>query len=53
VTQGSCTAAFPYWSSTSYAATPVLAWDVDFKIGNVLLSEKRVGRHVRAVRGGL
>ena len=47
------TAASFYWSSTSIASGPTLAWFVDFLNGIVLLDSKPFDYHVRAVRGGL
>jgi hypothetical protein len=52
VLNGSCTAAFFYWSSTSYANGPDNAWFVDFFDGFVSADSKSNGFHVRAVRGG-
>jgi hypothetical protein len=48
----SCTAGGFYWSSTSTAPFPVLAWTVDFGDGRVLAVDKSNMQHVRAVRGG-
>jgi hypothetical protein len=53
VTDGSCTAASSYWSSTSFAFDPTVAWFVDFLVGSVDGDGKGVDLPVRAVRGGL
>jgi uncharacterized protein DUF1566 len=49
----SCTAAESYWSSSTVAANPAIAWNVDFVNGFVILNDKSDTLHVRAVRGGL
>ena len=41
-----------YWSDTSYAADPSLAWFVGFYGGGVFFDRKYLNVHVRAVRGG-
>jgi uncharacterized protein DUF1566 len=42
-----------YWTATTYAADPTLAWDVDFYSAGLGLDEKYIdGYFVRAVRGG-
>ncbi len=46
------TAAAAYWSSTSVASSPAVAWGVSFGDGIVFTSGKSNGRRVRAVRGG-
>jgi hypothetical protein len=51
VLTGSCTAVSFYWSSTTVAFTPSLAWDVNFN-GVVAAIDKSFKSHVRAVRGG-
>jgi len=44
---------YGYWSSTTFASSPYLAWGVDFLIGLVGYCKKSDGRvQVRAVRGG-
>ena len=53
VLTGSCTAASIYWSSTSLAFNPSLAWAVNFIDGFVFALNKGGTDHVRAVRGGL
>jgi hypothetical protein len=54
VLTGSCTKPFAgYWSSTSYARIPNIAWNVHFGLGFVTAHGKNVIFHVRAVRGGL
>jgi hypothetical protein len=50
VTTCSCTAAVAYWSSTSFAGGPSLAWGVNFIFGGV--GGKSGALRVRAVRGG-
>ncbi|MDQ3774750.1 MAG: DUF1566 domain-containing protein [Pseudomonadota bacterium] len=52
VTDGSCTAAFLYWSSTTAAFFSGSAWVVDFGGGFVIDFDKGDARPVRAVRGG-
>jgi len=47
----SCTAASPYWSSTTNRENPLYAWDVYFAYGSVNIADKSSIR-VRAVRGG-
>jgi len=50
---GSCTAAYVYWSSTSYANFPDFAWYVNFYAGDVEANYKSLNSiFVRAVRGG-
>ncbi len=49
----SCTVSYLYWSSSTVAAHPNLAWLVDFSNGYVYNSFKFSLYHVRAVRGGL
>jgi hypothetical protein len=41
-----------YWSSTTYAGNPVLAWGVYFYYGVVSYVDKSFNYYVRAVRGG-
>ncbi|MBI5675735.1 MAG: DUF4214 domain-containing protein [Nitrospirae bacterium] len=41
-----------YWSSTTYAYYPNLAWDVDFFDGHVDYGSKGDSYYVRCVRGG-
>ena len=54
VTTCSCTRASGYWSSTTYADTPDIAWSVNFTSGFVKYdSFKDFDLRVRAVRGGL
>jgi hypothetical protein len=48
---GATAAAF-YWSSTSFASDPSLAWAVDFSNGFVGANDKDNFLHARAVRGG-
>jgi hypothetical protein len=48
----SCTAAFNYWSSTTYVITPGNAWFVNFHSGLPNAGGKPFSNHVRAVRGG-
>jgi len=47
------TAAFTYWSATTIAVNPALAWYVDFFSGGVGFGNKDFDRYVRAVRAGL
>jgi len=49
----SCTVAYFYWSSTTYADTPGGAWDVFFSDGYVDADGKTFSYYVRAVRAGL
>lgn len=49
----SCTAAAPYWSSTSYVADPSRAWSVSFADGDSAAEDKTVELRARAVRGGV
>ena len=51
VTTCSCTVAYLYWSSTTAAVAPTLAWRVDFNYGDVTGGGKASGHYVRAVRG--
>lgn len=46
------TAANLYWSSTTHAGDPNLAWFVAFGNGGVGLADKNGFARVRAVRGG-
>ncbi|MGH7322075.1 MAG: DUF1566 domain-containing protein [Candidatus Rokuibacteriota bacterium] len=52
VTACSCTAASSYWSSSTVAGNPAIAWNVDFGDGFVNASFKGNTNVVRAVRGG-
>ena len=52
VLTGSCTAASNYWSSTTFAFNPGIAWDVNFNFGSVNAFSKDFTGRVRAVRGG-
>lgn len=52
VLDGSCTATSVYWSSTTVASRPILAWWVDFTFGIGLTFGKQDVIRVRAVRGG-
>lgn len=53
VLTGSCTSSF-YWSSTSFAFNPDVAWVDIFSFGGVTAINKHADIiHVRAVRGGL
>jgi hypothetical protein len=52
VTACSCTASYYYWSSTSIAGSPGVAWGVDFDDGFMSVFSKDGNGHVRAVRGG-
>ena len=49
-----CKAAYFYWSSTSYVASPETAWNVFFYYGGVAATGEGEGNSVkvRAVRGG-
>lgn len=47
----SCTQSSDYWTSTTVAPIPGLAWQVDFAFGFVRTEAKPESRHVRAVRG--
>jgi hypothetical protein len=47
----SCTAADPYWTTTSFAPDVQKAWRVDFAHGDVLPNSKWDALRVRAVRG--
>ena len=42
-----------YWSATTYADNPALAWDVDFVDGSVEFSGKSASYQVWCVRGGM
>jgi cysteine-rich repeat protein len=53
VTTCSCTVSDSYWSSSTLADFPFLAWFVDFYHGSMLSVAKPSGWLVRAVRGGL
>ena len=48
----SCTLSSLYWSSSTYAGTPQLAWGGNFSDGYVFTDLKGNGYYVRAVRGG-
>jgi len=48
----SCTAAFAYWSSSTFANAPSSAWIVAFFNGYENNDDKGLLDHVRAVRGG-
>jgi len=48
----SCTAASFYWSSTTVASSPSIAWVVGFSDGYANFRAKGDGAYVRAVRGG-
>lgn len=52
VTTCSCTQAYFYWSSTSFAGSPDGAWSVSFFYGDVNGNFKSDSLFVRAVRGG-
>ncbi len=52
VVDGSCTAASTYWSSSSVASRPILAWWVEFGFGIGLTFGKHDVLRVRAVWGG-
>lgn len=52
VLTGSCTSPNRYWTSTSNADFPLMAWEVNFNSGGVDIADKSVARHVRAVRRG-
>ena len=41
-----------YWSATTYAPNPDVAWQVNFNIGLVDFDDKNFTRYVRAVRTG-
>ncbi len=47
------TASSLYWSATSHATFPSLAWFVSFFDSDVFATDKFPGYFVRAVRGGL
>lgn len=51
-TSCSCTQSSYYWSSSTYVASPSLAWYVIFNTGDVNSIGKTTQRFVRAVRGG-
>ena len=54
VTTCSCTLpSLVYWSSTSFASVPSIAWTVGFINGSVAGNSKSSNGFVRAVRGGL
>ena len=46
------TAASTYWSSTTFAGLPGIAWGVGFAFGDVDVDGKTFNTSVRAVRGG-
>jgi hypothetical protein len=46
------TQAFVYWSSSSLAGLPSLAWSVDFSDGTVEFNSKAYDHYARAVRSG-
>jgi hypothetical protein len=48
----SCTGRYGYWSSSSFANGPSIAWSVSFGFGNVAPGAKSPALFVRAVRGG-
>jgi hypothetical protein len=48
----SCTLSSLYWSSSTYAGTPQLAWGGNFSDGYVFTDLKGNAYYVRAVRGG-
>jgi hypothetical protein len=52
VTTCSCTIDASHWTSTTFAATELFAWDVGFDIGFILIDEKAFPKPVRLVRGG-
>jgi hypothetical protein len=52
VTTCSCTISERYWSSSTYAGPPEIAWEVGFADGLVDSDYKDMEYHVRAVRGG-
>jgi hypothetical protein len=52
ITTCSCTTPDIHWSSSTYASTPELAWEVSFGDGTVDADYKDVAYFVRAVRGG-
>ena len=54
VTACSCTRpGSNYWTSTSYASSPALAWFVNSEAGVTNALSKNASFYVRAVRGGL
>lgn len=53
VTTCSCTASSNYWTSSTFADDPTLAWAINFFVGVVGSGDKAGGFRVRAVRGGL
>lgn len=52
VTTCSCTGRYGYWSSSTYANDPQIAWEVNFYDGTPGGNYKLFGYYVRAVRGG-
>jgi hypothetical protein len=50
---GSCIVSSSYWSSSSTASAPFLAWRINFYDGAHLVGGKSFNIRVRAVRGGL
>ena len=52
VTACNCTVDAQHWSSTTFAGDPTFAWDADFLLGFVLITDKGFSNSVRAVRGG-
>jgi hypothetical protein len=48
----SCTQSYDYWSASTYAPSPILAWVVNFSDGFVDFSSKTNDLYVRAVRSG-
>ncbi|MEE8147756.1 MAG: DUF1566 domain-containing protein [Longimicrobiales bacterium] len=53
VTSCSCTPPSFYWSSSTFAISPTLAWTVVFSSGVGAVQPKSMNLFVRAVRGGL
>src|SRR5262249_52245352 len=52
VLTSSCAMGSDYWSSTTNADAPALAWFVDFGVGGGVTVNKNSMEFVRAVRGG-